>query len=203
MTIHYRLCCRSSRCLLIGHREVVRSGLVFFRFPGLGSCRARGRQEEALDWKRARLAKNEKALASLKLDESRLEEELAKLKEDLDLCLKEDSDDLARKTIARKLHAERQLSHLGERVRKLDGVCEEQRRELDFQQGQLESIAERAKLFVRTERDDSAFSVAESMLTAADQRGKGARRRVPEVGDDEVELELMRLKESYHQGGVS
>ena len=52
--------------------------------------------QEALDLKRARLARDRKHLSSLKASESHLKEQLAKVQKDLKLCLKEGSEELSR-----------------------------------------------------------------------------------------------------------
>ncbi|MFQ5930196.1 MAG: hypothetical protein ACE5MK_10885, partial [Acidobacteriota bacterium] len=71
--------------------------------------------------------------------------------------------------------------------------------------GQLESIVEKAKLFVPAATEDSAFSVAESILFTAEQSpgrsypGTGSTR----VSDEEIELEWIRIRDSFNKGGAS
>jgi hypothetical protein len=59
--------------------------------------------QEALDLKRARLARDQRNLASLKESEAYSTEQLAKIQKDLKLCLKEGSEELSHKTVGRKL----------------------------------------------------------------------------------------------------
>jgi phage shock protein A len=161
--------------------------------------------QENLDWKRGRLARNEKNLETLKTNKLHLSEQIAKLEEDLKLCLKEGSEDLTRKTIGRKLSLEKQSKIVERRISNLTRRCEEQTSEVEAQQAQLESIVEKAEFFVRTADDDSAFSVAESILSSSDP-GAGSSYRGTgslQVTQEEIELEWIRLHEGSDQGGNS
>ncbi len=72
--------------------------------------------QEALDWKRARLARDQRNLASLKESEAYTTEQLAKIQKDLKLCLKEGSEELAHKTVGRKLAFEKHLAAVRQRI---------------------------------------------------------------------------------------
>ena len=161
--------------------------------------------QENLDWKRGRLARSEKNLKTLKTHELHLGEQIAKVEEDLKLCLNEGSEELARKTIGRKLSFEKHSKVVARRISILTSRCEQETCEVAAQQAQLESIVEKAEFYVRTANDDSAFSVAESVLSSADP---GAGRSHPGVGsfqvtEEEIELEWIRLREGADKGGGS
>ena len=161
--------------------------------------------QEALDCKRARLARNQKNLSSLKATEAHLKEQLAKIQKDLEVGLKEGSEELARKTVGRKLAFDKHLAAVQQRISTGKKLCEQQTQEIDLQQGQLESIVEKAKLFVPAATEDSAFSVAESILFAAEQSpgrsypGTGGTQ----VSEEEIELEWIRIRDSFNKGGAS
>jgi phage shock protein A len=145
--------------------------------------------QETLDAKRGRLTRNEKNIESLKSNELQLVERIAQLSDDLDLCLKEGSEELARKTIGRKLSSEKYLKAVKRRISKMEHLREQQVREVEVQQDQLESVMEKAEFYVSTAATDSPFSVAESILTPPDAAGG------PHVSEEEIELEWMRIKE--------
>ena len=159
--------------------------------------------QEALDLKRARLARDRKHLSSLKASESHLKEQLAKVQKDLKLCLKEGSEELSRKTVGRKLAFEKQLAVVEKRISTGEKLSEQQSREIDLQQDQLESIVEKAKLFVPTAEEDSAFSVAESILSTAEHRAGYPGTGGMQVSEEEIELEWIRIRDSLNKGGAS
>jgi phage shock protein A len=138
--------------------------------------------QENLDWKRGRLARNERNLET-----------------------KEGSEDLVHKTIGRKLSFEKHRKVVKRRISHLTKLCEEQTVELEAQQSELESVIEKAEFYVRTADEDSAFSIAESILSSADlnptssYRGAGSLQ----VTQEEIELEWMRLRERTDKGGDS
>ena len=156
--------------------------------------------QEALDLKRARLARDQKNLNSLKATEDYLKEQLAKVQKDVKLCLKEGSEELARKTVGRKLAYEKHLAAVEQRISSGEKICQQQTQEIDLQQGQLESIVEKAKLFVPTAQEDSAFSVAESILSTSAGRSYSGGMQVSE---EEIELEWIRIRDSFAKGGAS
>ena len=159
--------------------------------------------QEALDLKRARLAREHRHLSSLKAAEAYSNQQLAKVQEDVKLCLKEGSEDLARKTIGRKLALEKHLAVVQQRISAGEKLHEKHKQEIDLQQGQLESIVEKAKLFVPTATEDSAFSVAESILSTPERGGSRSYPGGMQVSEEEIELEWMRIRDSVDQGGAS
>ena len=161
--------------------------------------------QENLDWKRGRLARNERNLETLKSHEVHLGEQIAKAEDDLRLCLKEGSEDLAHKTIGRKLSFEKHRKVVKRRISNLTKLCEHQTVEVEAQQAELESVVEKAEFYVRTADDDSAFSVAESILSSADLRPGSSYRGAGslQVTQEEIELEWMRLREETEKGGNS
>ena len=154
--------------------------------------------QESLDWKRVRLARNRESLSSLKANQDHLKGEIEKIKKDLELCLKEDSEELARKTLGRKLSLRKHLEAVEQRAAGLEKVCDQQSQEIELQQDQLDSILEKAMLYVHTAAEDSPSSVAESILSSGPQTGSGFR-----VTEEEVELEWMRVRDDFQKGGVS
>ena len=160
--------------------------------------------QEALDLKRrARLAREQRHLASLKASEAYSSEQLAKAQEDVKLCLKEDSEDLARKTVGRKLSLEKHLVVVRQRILAEEKVYAQHKQEIDLQQSQVESIVEKAKLFVPAATEDSALCVAESILSSAEQGGARSYPGGMRVSEEEIELEWMRIRDSSDKGGAS
>ncbi len=159
--------------------------------------------QEALDLKRARLARDQKTLNALDGTRSYLKEQLSKVQKDLKLCLKEGNEELARKSVGRKLAYEKHVAAVDQRISKLDEAIEQQTQEIELQQGQLESIVEKARMFVPTAEEDSPFSVAESILSVSDAgrgyTGAGGMK----VSEEEIELEWIRLRDSSAEGVAS
>ncbi len=147
--------------------------------------------EELLDQKRSQLARIEKTIEGLRAGAAQLEKELNAVGEDLELCLREGSEELARKTIGRKLALKKKQTVLEQRLEELEKVREELTREVDFQQDQVESIQEKAQIFSQAEPEDSPFVLAEAIIRKADAPGA---RSEPQVTDEEVELEWMRVR---------
>ena len=159
--------------------------------------------QEALDLKRARLAREQRHLASLKASEAYSTEQLAKVQEDVKLCLKEGSEELAHKTVGRKLSLDKYLFVVRQRISAGDKVYAQHKQEIDLQQGQLESIVEKTKLFVPAATEDSAFCVAESILSSPEQGGARSYPGGMRVSEEEIELEWMRIRGSSDKGGAS
>ena len=161
--------------------------------------------QEALDRKRARLARNQNKLRTLKASEAYLKEEIGKIHQDLELCLKEGSEEVVRKTVGRKLGFQKSLTVIQQKVSTWETLCEQQIQEIDLQQSQLESIIGKAKMFVHTARQDLPFSVAESILAAADQSAAPSYPGTmpAHVSEEEIELEWIRLRESFREGGAA
>lgn len=147
--------------------------------------------EEALDQKRVQVNKTQTTIDGLRSGAAELDEELAAAADDLQLCLREGAEELGRKTVARKLALQKRKRLLEQRLEELEKVREELSRELDFQQGQLESIQEKARIFTPGKPEDSPFVAAEAILQKAES---STVRREPTVSDEEVELEWMRIR---------
>jgi hypothetical protein len=75
----------------------------------------------------------------------------------------------------------------------LEKLSEQQAREMELQQDQLESIMEKADLYVRTVAEDSPYTVAESIL-ASTESGAGRTGSV-HVTEEEIEMEWIRIRE--------
>lgn len=159
--------------------------------------------QEALDWKRARLVRDQRNLASLKESAAYATEQLAKIQKDLKLCLQEGSEELTHKTVGRKLAFEKHVATVRQRISASEKLLEQHTKEIELQQGQLESIVEKAKLFVPTTTEDSPFSVAESILSGSKQCGSANYPGGMRVSEEEIELEWMRIRENFDKGGSS
>ncbi len=155
--------------------------------------------QEALDLKRARLARDQKKSRALDATRSFLKEQLFKVQEDLKLCLSEGNEELARKFVGRKLSYEKHAAAVEERISRLEKEMDRRSREIELQQSQLESIVEKAKLFVPMTDEDSPFAVAESILSGSGPGPAGGAR----VSEEEIELEWIRLRDSSDRGGDS
>jgi len=159
--------------------------------------------QEALDLKRARLARDQKTSDALEGTCSYLKEQLSKVQKDLKLCLKEENEELARKIVSRSLAYRKHVAAVQQRISSLTKDVEQQAREIELQQGQLESIVEKTRMFVPTAEDDSPFSVAESILGTADTGRGYTGSGGMQVSEEEVELEWIRLRDGFAEGGAS
>jgi len=153
--------------------------------------------QESLDRDRGFLTRTQKNLDAMRQGETILNEQLMRIQADLELCLAEGPEELARKAIGRKLSCQRQLETLRRRISGLEQLEEEKKDEIELQQDQLESIIEKAELYVQTKAEGSPFSVAESILSSSEP---GIPTGSMHVTEEEIELEWIRLRE---KGGTS
>jgi phage shock protein A len=153
--------------------------------------------QETLDRERGELARNQKNIDAFRQNEAHLRDQLAKIQDDLQLCLREGPEDLARKTIGRKLLCEKQLTALQRNISQLERYKEEKTREVEVRQEQLESILEKAEFYVKTDLEDSPFSVADSILSSSEP---GFSHGATHVTEEEIEMEWIRIHE---KGGKS
>lgn len=162
--------------------------------------------QESLDMKHARLNGEERSLAALRSRQTLLGGDMEAVRNDLALALEGDSEELARKTVARKIATEKRLAAVRRRIEDATRTSGKLQAEIDLQQNQLESILEKARLFAPVSDDDSAFSVAESILAEGfDSRSEepsGFKSGFVGVSSEEIELELMRLRQK-REGGAS
>ncbi len=123
---------------------------------------------------------------TLSVRRSELENSIAEIDEQLDLCFESKKDSLAKGLIRKKLEAERLLKRLNAKHVANDRYLNEQQTMLDENQATLESLRQKAELFAQrppshtdsnSEFDDIAWMARE--LT---------------VGDDEVEIAYLREK---------
>ncbi len=105
--------------------------------------------------------------------------------------------------MGRKLAFEKHLAAVHQRISTGEQHYQQHTKEIDLQQGQLESIVEKAKLFVPTTTEDSPFSVAESVLFSAQRSGSRSYPGGMRVSEEEIELEWMRIRENFAKGGAS
>ena len=101
------------------------------------------------------------------------------------------------------LSLDKHLVVVRQRISAGDKVYAQHKQEIDLQQGQLESIVEKTKLFVPAATEDSAFCVAESILSSAEQGGARSYPGGMRVSEEEIELEWMRIRDSSDKGGAS
>jgi phage shock protein A len=119
------------------------------------------------------------ALATRK---SEVDDTLAGIEEELDLCFASKKDDLARSLIRKKLEAERLSKSLSSRHAGSGTFLDEQRAILDENRTTLEGLRQKAELFAERApaRDGSAFDDI------------GWMGRELNVTDDEVEIAYLR-----------
>ena len=162
--------------------------------------------QENLDQKQGQLARSGRMLDNLHASQTRLEAELSRAGRDLELCLENGPEELARKTVARKLGLVKHLRVLQQRILELEKVRNEQRSAIEIHQSQLESILEKSRIFVpETSEEDSSYGVAQSILTTREYRRTSPFGDHPgstlHVSDEEVELEWMQLQATRRKGG--
>ncbi len=153
--------------------------------------------QEALDVKRACWDRRQRILAALAAHEQSLQCDLEKAEEDLRLSLDEAGEELARKTLARKLALKKRLKSAQARAAALTETCRQQEQEIAAQQAHLDGVIEKARGFVQITPEDSPAAVADSILGFHGATGS----RPGEVPADELELEWLRLKRE--RGGRS
>jgi phage shock protein A len=109
---------------------------------------------------------------------SKAQRALEELLGQLDVCLRSGNDELARKVIRRKLQTERLDRHIAERRTVVDQQLAERRATLESQREQLDVMRQKAEL-----------------LTTAPSGGDEWGRTEFVVGDDEVEVALLRERQ--------
>ncbi len=123
---------------------------------------------------------------ALSVRKSELEEALAEIDQQLDLCFESEKDDLARNLIRKKLEAARILQRLNAKHSANEKYLAGQGTMLDENRTTLEGLRQKAELFAqrtpvhsngRSEFDDIAWMTREMT-----------------VGDDEVEVAFLREK---------
>lgn len=122
--------------------------------------------------------------AALTLRKTELEAVVADFEAQLDLCFESGKDELAKKTIRKKLETERLLKRLNAKQAANAGFLDEQRSLFEQNNATLESLRQKAELFAQraptvtdshSEFDDIAWMARETS-----------------VGDDEVEIAYLR-----------
>jgi phage shock protein A len=108
-----------------------------------------------------------------------LEANMAALDEELDICLANNKDDLARDLVRRKLGAEKQLRAAGEQNARVELQQQTLERQIDEQNQQLDSMKQKLELLVSGDEDP---------FGAAPGQGDAIR-------SEEVEIALLREKE--------
>ena len=108
-----------------------------------------------------------------------LEASIAALDEELDICLTNDKDDLARDLVRRKLGAEKQIQAAGEQSVRVELQQQALARQIDEQDQQLDSMKQKLELLVSCNEDSVA-----AVLGQADA-----------IRSEEVEIALLREKQ--------
>jgi phage shock protein A len=106
------------------------------------------------------------------------ESALAELRGQLDVCFAGGNDELARKVVRRQLETERLDKHVAERRAAVDRQLAERRATVEAQREQLDVMRQKAEL-----------------LSAAPSGGDEWGRTEFAVGDDEVEVALLRERQ--------
>jgi len=127
-------------------------------------------------------------LETLALRKSEMEDAIADLDSELDLCFQSGKDDLARGQIKRKLEAERLLKRLNARHAADEQTLADQKSTFDENSATLESLRQKAELFahrapVRNEENSEYDDVA-------------WMAREMNVSDDEIEIAFLREKDA-------
>jgi phage shock protein A len=110
------------------------------------------------------------------------ESALAEIRSQLDVCFAGGNEELARKVVRRKLETERLDKHIAERRAVVDQQLAERRAVLEAQREQLDVMRQKAEL-----------------LTVAPSGGDEWSRTEFVVGDDEVEVALLRERQRRQQ----
>lgn len=152
--------------------------------------------QEALDLKQAAQARNQALLSDLRRREEATAEQLQSAERDLGFAVQRASEDLGRRTLARKLALAKRLQAIQARRASTELACARQAEEIELKQDQLDAMLEKAKAFVPWTADDSPASVAESILSRESRESQA-------VSEEEVELEWLRLRAQAEQGGES
>ena len=109
----------------------------------------------------------------------------SELDDQLDLCFESGKDDLARGIVRRKLESGRLIKHLGSRQRVNTKFLDKERRLLEENSATLESLRQKAELFV-------SRIPAEESFNGIDDFARISRELC--IGDDEVEIAFLREK---------
>jgi phage shock protein A len=123
---------------------------------------------------------------SLLARKSGLEQRLADLEQELDLCFASHKEQLARGLIRRKLEGQRLLSHIASRQATLGAQLQEQRARLAHNRMTLEAMQQKAAIFAERAPDTTG--------TAADEGSWIARGLA--VGEDEIDIAFLREQQA-------
>jgi len=136
---------------------------------------------------RIRLCAHDQQVLAARKDE--IDNKLARIDEELDLCFASRKDELARGLIRNKLEAQRLSQRLGSKHSTAEKYLEEQRAMLDENRATLEGLRQKAELFAQrvppegeSEFDDIAWMAREL-----------------NVSDDEVEVAYLREQSARSQ----
>lgn len=123
---------------------------------------------------------------ALSVRRSELENAVADIGAQLDLCFESDKDELARGLIKKRLEADRLLKRLNSKYSANETWLDEQRTRFDENQATLGSLRQKAELFAnRTPKHAAGDSEFDDIAWMA---------REMIVGDDEIEIEYLREK---------
>lgn len=142
--------------------------------------------ELELDRKRARVAALAAEQKRLTAESERHESERAAADADVDLALADDNDELARFAVRRLLPLREALARLSERRARVAEERQAVGERLDEQERRLEELK----------------SSVRAHLAAMPEEGAGSSAPGPSVGDEDVELELLRRR-GVPAGGAS
>ena len=117
--------------------------------------------------------------------EGEIEESLQDLEEKLDVCFESDNEELARTLIKRKLEAQRVAKSVAAKRQVTAKSLAEQQAAVEENRARLESMRQKAELLTEDARDGSTAT--------GDDPGWSVRELA--VGDDEVEVALLREKQ--------
>lgn len=150
--------------------------------------------EASLEQKQANLKQLRRTCEQIRNDFGRRTKEKENIEKDIELAVRKEKDDIARNLIRKRItltadieHFEVQLSRLIENEERLTAIISEQ-------QGQYERLKIKAAAYCKQAEE-------RSMEDSISIWSEPVRLNL--ATEDEVELELMRFKETFSQGGAA
>jgi phage shock protein A len=150
--------------------------------------------ETSLGQKEGQLSALSERMDRLSTHVQRHRAEMRKLDKDVDLALSKEKDEIARMLIGRHRDLEIAVGHLEEQVAATSQESTRLVETIRSQKLQYETLQARAEAWQQRSADEAFFSAAQSF--------PGDRNPL-DVRDDEIELELIRRKETLGKGGAA
>ncbi len=142
--------------------------------------------EMELNRKRARLGALQAEQKSLEEESRRARDKMAGLEQDISLAMKEGEEDLARFAIKKQLPLRRCCSNMEDRLEEISKEQELLVETLTQQETEFESLRARVRIY---------------LAQAGSQEGIVDPFQEPFVEDEEIDIELLRRRQSVERGG--